>query len=224
MDRPTFTGLKSGKLLYIQYTLCLDMLFFICFVFYNLHSTVDAFQGREADVVIFSCVRATGKRDGGSGIGFLSDVQRMNVALTRARHFLFVITRRRSIMANPYWRNLVGYARMNNALLQVPLLVPMMDEKKLGSCSSSRSQHPNTITVPRLKSSLIKSSFKKKVSFGGVDERLYEVGSASVVNEVEDDLFPDLTSLVPLSHEHHTTATSTTQGDANRMSDSDCSA
>ena len=41
-------------------------------------STVDAFQGRESGVVIYSCVRA-----GGKGIGFLSDVQRMNVALTR---------------------------------------------------------------------------------------------------------------------------------------------
>ena len=169
-------------------------------------------------MVIYSCVRATGKRDGGSGIGFLSDVQRMNVALTRARHFLFVITRRRSIMVNPYWSKLVGYARMNNALLQEPLLVPMIDEKKLGSWSSSSSP------APRLKSSLIKSSFKKTVSFGGVDERLYEVGSASVVDEVEGDLFPDLTSLIPLSHHNHTTATSTTQGDANSMSDSDCSA
>lgn len=189
-----------------------------------LHSTVDAFQGREADVVIYSCVRATGKCDGGSGIGFLSDVQRMNVALTRARHFLFVITRRRSIMVNPYWRKLVEYARVNNALLQVPLLVPMMDEKKLGSWSSNSGPLPNTTPAPRLKSSLIKSSFKKKVSFGGVDERLYEVGSACVVNEVEGDLFPDLTSLITLSHQNHTTATSTTQGDANSMSDSDCSA
>lgn len=41
-------------------------------------------QGKEADVVIFSCVRA---RDPGSSssIGFLADVRRMNVALTRAR-------------------------------------------------------------------------------------------------------------------------------------------
>lgn len=51
-------------------------------------STIDAFQGKEADVVIFSCVRAA---DRGGGIGFLSDVKRMNVALTRAKHYLFVI-------------------------------------------------------------------------------------------------------------------------------------
>jgi senataxin len=37
-------------------------------------STVDAFQGREANIVIFSAVRAAGSH----GIGFLSDVRRMN--------------------------------------------------------------------------------------------------------------------------------------------------
>lgn len=63
-------------------------------------NTVDAFQGREANIVIFSAVRASGSH----GIGFLSDVRRMNVALTRARHFLFVIARCESIVVNPYWR------------------------------------------------------------------------------------------------------------------------
>lgn len=47
-----------------------------------------AVQGKEADVVLFSCVRAhddgsSGKR--GRGVGFLADVRRMNVGFTRAR-------------------------------------------------------------------------------------------------------------------------------------------
>lgn len=47
-----------------------------------------AVQGKEADVVLFSCVRAhddgsSGKQ--GRGVGFLADVRRMNVGLTRAR-------------------------------------------------------------------------------------------------------------------------------------------
>ena len=79
-------------------------------------NTVDAFQGREANIVIFSCVRAAGSK----GIGFLSDVRRMNVALTRAKNFLFVIARCSSIDVNPYWRDLVYHARETNAVIKVP--------------------------------------------------------------------------------------------------------
>ena len=83
-------------------------------------SSVDAFQGREASIVILSCVRAAGS---GKGIGFLSDVRRMNVALTRAKHFLFVIANTRSIVVNPYWRDLVEQARTTNAIIPVPMSI-----------------------------------------------------------------------------------------------------
>lgn len=79
-------------------------------------NTVDAFQGREANIVIFSAVRAAGSH----GIGFLSDVRRMNVALTRAKHFLFVIARCQSVIVNPYWKDLVEHARSSKAVVQVP--------------------------------------------------------------------------------------------------------
>lgn len=81
-------------------------------------NTVDAFQGREANIVIFSAVRAAGSR----GIGFLSDVRRMNVALTRAKYFLFVIARCESIVVNPYWFDLVQHARETNAIVRVPMI------------------------------------------------------------------------------------------------------
>ena len=80
-------------------------------------NTVDAFQGREANIVIFSCVRAAGSK----GIGFLSDVRRMNVAITRAKHFLFVIARCNSIVVNPYWRDFVRAAKSNGAVIPVPM-------------------------------------------------------------------------------------------------------
>jgi senataxin len=79
-------------------------------------SSVDSFQGREANIVILSCVRAAGSK----GIGFLSDTRRMNVAITRARHFLFVIANTRSIVVNPYWRDLVEQARITKAVIPVP--------------------------------------------------------------------------------------------------------
>ncbi len=175
-------------------------------------STVDAFQGREADIVIYSCVRAGGS---GSGIGFLSDVQRMNVALTRARHFLFIIARRRSIMVNPYWRKLVGFARSKSSIIHVPLASQhVVDEHGLESKQ----------VKPTLRSLLIKSSSttKKKVTFGGVEERLYQLdssisGSSNPAPTTKRDkfLFPDLTRLSPMH-----TARSQEQAE----SDSECSA
>ncbi len=47
--------------------------------------TVDAFQGKEADVVLISTVRS------GSHVGFLSEARRINVALTRAKNGLIMV-------------------------------------------------------------------------------------------------------------------------------------
>ena len=48
--------------------------------------TVDSFQGREADIVVLSCVR-----DGTRGLGFVDDDRRMTVALSRARKRLEIV-------------------------------------------------------------------------------------------------------------------------------------
>eukprot|EP00923_Selenidium_pygospionis_P019623 GHVN01034259.1.p1 GENE.GHVN01034259.1~~GHVN01034259.1.p1 ORF type:complete len:906 (+),score=132.48 GHVN01034259.1:358-2718(+) len=73
-------------------------------------NTVDGFQGQEKDFVIFSAVRAHrvteddlvgGKKK--TNVGFLSDVRRMNVALTRARLNLFIVGNGRHLTGNPEW-------------------------------------------------------------------------------------------------------------------------
>jgi hypothetical protein len=54
-------------------------------------NTVDAFQGQEKDIIIFSCVRSKDIRGEVKGIGFLRDTRRLNVALTRAKYCLYTI-------------------------------------------------------------------------------------------------------------------------------------
>ena len=67
--------------------------------------SVDGFQGREKEAVIVSLVRSN--RDG--EIGFLEDVRRMNVALTRARRKLIVIADSATIAAHPFYRRMLAY-------------------------------------------------------------------------------------------------------------------
>jgi superfamily I DNA and/or RNA helicase len=67
--------------------------------------TVDGFQGREKEAVIISLVRSN--REG--EIGFLADVRRMNVALTRARRKLIVIGDSATIGGHPFYARLLAY-------------------------------------------------------------------------------------------------------------------
>ncbi len=106
-------------------------------------NTVDSFQGREANIVIFSCVRAAGSK----GIGFLSDVRRMNVALTRAKHFLFVIARCKSICVNPYWDELVKNAKKNKTIVTVPTSFVDSDNSLLTLKTQETGQYPEQSTA-----------------------------------------------------------------------------
>ncbi|CAA9960180.1 Superfamily I DNA and RNA helicase and helicase protein [Pyrenophora teres f. maculata] len=68
-------------------------------------NTTDAFQGRESEIIIFSCVRANG------GIGFLDDVRRMNVGLTRAKSSLWVLGNSASLQSGEFWNKLIVNAQ-----------------------------------------------------------------------------------------------------------------
>ncbi|OBA19707.1 hypothetical protein METBIDRAFT_12760 [Metschnikowia bicuspidata var. bicuspidata NRRL YB-4993] len=75
-------------------------------------NTVDGFQGQEKEIIIMSCVRAS---ENGS-VGFLSDVRRMNVALTRARTTLWILGNKTSLRRDRVWNKLVTDAESRSCV------------------------------------------------------------------------------------------------------------
>lgn len=74
-------------------------------------NTVDGFQGQERDIVMVSLVRANSQGQ----IGFLRDLRRMNVAMTRARHKLFVLGDVATLTRHRFYRALHEYSEQLKA-------------------------------------------------------------------------------------------------------------
>lgn len=80
-------------------------------------ASVDAFQGREKDYIIMSCVRSNERQ----GIGFLQDPRRMNVAITRARYGMIVLGNPKVLCNSPLWNNLLCHFQNLGLLIEGPL-------------------------------------------------------------------------------------------------------
>ncbi len=73
-------------------------------------STIDSFQGQEADIIILSLVRSNEAGD----IGFLKDYRRMNVAMTRAKNHLFVIGDSVTLANDFFYQQFLAYMEQVN--------------------------------------------------------------------------------------------------------------
>ncbi|MGI4021797.1 MAG: AAA domain-containing protein, partial [Janthinobacterium lividum] len=74
-------------------------------------NTIDSFQGQERDIIYISLTRSNNHNE----IGFLSDIRRMNVALTRARKKLVVIGDSSTLSKLPFYADFITYAEQKNA-------------------------------------------------------------------------------------------------------------
>ena len=68
-------------------------------------NTVDGFQGQERDVILISLVRSNAEGE----IGFLRDLRRMNVAMTRARMKLIILGDVKTLTKHPFYKKLYSH-------------------------------------------------------------------------------------------------------------------
>lgn len=102
--------------------------------------TVDGIQGREKEIVVLSTVRGGGS----SGIGFVKDRRRMNVALTRAQNALIVVGNAKSLAAGSEdWSALVTHCRDNGRVHEV-----MSPREAFPEAYVSQRNLPAAATVP----------------------------------------------------------------------------
>ncbi|HID79359.1 MAG TPA: IGHMBP2 family helicase [Aquificales bacterium] len=76
--------------------------------------TVDGFQGREKEVIIISLVRSNPQEE----IGFLEDLRRLNVALTRAKRKLIIVGDVQTLASNEVYRRLLKFVKEKGKVLK----------------------------------------------------------------------------------------------------------
>lgn len=125
--------------------------------------TVDSFQGREKDVIVFSCVRTAAEN---RGIGFVRDVRRMNVGLTRARSSLIILGSAQALAeGSADWAELVEDASSRGCLISVGNVDRCLDPSprnksrlvSSGGEEAERSKHHDTAANRKLQVSQQKS-------------------------------------------------------------------
>ncbi|XP_057469573.1 uncharacterized protein LOC130758622 isoform X2 [Actinidia eriantha] len=145
--------------------------------------SVDGFQGGEEDVIIISTVRSNGS----GTLGFLPDRQRTNVALTRAKHCLWILGNGAMLtQSNSVWKKLVVDAKARDCFYEAK------DDKNLAQAVASALDVELNQLAASLKSVPVSwpadSSGGRKTTLSNTDLRLLESRTASL--SLNDDPGP----------------------------------
>ncbi len=87
-------------------------------------NTVDGFQGQERDIIVLSLTRS----NNASEIGFLSDIRRMNVAMTRARKRLIAVGDSATLSSHPFYREFIAYVEAIGGYRSAWEVMPLFDQ------------------------------------------------------------------------------------------------
>lgn len=101
-------------------------------------ASVDAFQGREKELIVFSAVRS----NSAGRVGFLADWRRLNVMITRARRGLIVIGNLETLRADPTWEIWLEWANDQGLIIDGPVKVPRPPLERPDSSSNLRAVAP----------------------------------------------------------------------------------
>lgn len=131
-------------------------------------ASVDAFQGREKDIIVMSCVRSNERQ----GIGFLNDPRRLNVALTRAKYGIITVGNPKVLSKHTLWNHLLNYYKENGVLVEGPL-------NNLKPSLIQFSKIKRTSNLPMISAFMIKRHNQHKVSSPGSSNPALQISASN---------------------------------------------
>lgn len=130
-------------------------------------NSIDGFQGQEKDIIILSCVRASSDSNSKSSIGFLGDIRRLNVAITRAKTSLWILGDPRTLVANPVWRALIEDASERGCIVE-SIRGSFIDSIRNFEASPRKRPLPESLELPEIPRKL---GARRKPSTSPLDPR-----------------------------------------------------